>query len=70
MAWMLARCGLPPRIRQPDYGFALHSVPFAAGTIHYRPGVLTSNSDGIEITIAKPDRQVARQAPPPRSSPD
>jgi hippurate hydrolase len=43
--------GLFTRFPKPDYGFALHSVPVAAGTVQYRPGVLTSNSDGITITF-------------------
>lgn len=43
--------GLFTRFPRPDYAFALHSAPVAAGTVQYRPGVLTSNSDGITITF-------------------
>jgi len=43
--------GLFTRFPKPDYGFALHSAPVAAGTVQYRPGVLTSNSDGVMITF-------------------
>jgi hippurate hydrolase len=37
------------RFGKPDYGFALHVGPDAYGTIGYRAGVITSNSDGLEI---------------------
>jgi len=43
--------GLFARFPKPDYAFALHTGPAAAGTVQYRPGVLTSNSDGIAITF-------------------
>lgn len=43
--------GLLTRFPKPDYGFALHSGPTAYGTVHYRPGVLTSNVDDIQITF-------------------
>lgn len=43
--------GLFTRFPKPDYAFALHTAPVAAGTVQYRPGVLTSNSDGITITF-------------------
>lgn len=43
--------GLFTRFPKPDYAFALHTGPFAYGEVHYRPGVLTSNSDSIEITF-------------------
>jgi hippurate hydrolase len=43
--------GLLTRFPKPDYGFALHSGPDAYGQVFYRSGVLTSNSDSIEITF-------------------
>jgi amidohydrolase len=41
--------GLFQRLGKPDYGFALHVGPDAYGEVRYRPGVLTSNSNAIEI---------------------
>ncbi|MEA3003619.1 MAG: hypothetical protein QOH81_2407, partial [Sphingomonadales bacterium] len=41
--------GLFTRFPKPQYGFALHTGPYAAGHVLYRPGVLTSNADSIEI---------------------
>ncbi len=43
--------GLFERFPKPDYGFALHTGPYAAGQVLYRPGVLTSNVDSIAITF-------------------
>jgi hippurate hydrolase len=43
--------GLFTRFPKPDYGFALHTGPYAYGHVLYRPGVLTSNSDDIVITF-------------------
>lgn len=43
--------GLFTRFPKPDLAFALHTAPVEAGTIQYRAGVLTSNSDSIEITF-------------------
>ena len=43
--------GLFTRFPKPDYAFALHNAAYAYGTVHYRPGVLTSNSDDIAITF-------------------
>jgi amidohydrolase len=43
--------GLFTRFKKPDFGFALHDSPFAYGTINYRVGVGSSNSDGLEITF-------------------
>jgi hippurate hydrolase len=43
--------GLFTRFKKPDFGFALHDGPFAYGTITYRLGVGSSNSDGLEITF-------------------
>lgn len=43
--------GLFERFPKPDYAFALHTGPYAAGQVIYRPGAITSNSDSIEITF-------------------
>jgi len=43
--------GVFTRFKKPDFGFALHDGPFAYGTINYRVGVGSSNSDGLEITF-------------------
>lgn len=43
--------GLYERFPRPDYAFALHTGPGAAGQVLYRPGALTSNSDTVEITF-------------------
>ena len=43
--------GLYERFPKPDYAFALHTGPYAAGQVLYRPGPLTSNSDTVEITF-------------------
>jgi hippurate hydrolase len=43
--------GLFKRFGKPDYAFALHTAPVAYGTVQYRPGVLTSNSDDLAITF-------------------
>jgi hippurate hydrolase len=43
--------GLFTRFPKPDYSFALHTGPYAAGQILYRPGALTSSADTIEITF-------------------
>lgn len=37
------------RFGKPDYGFALHVGPGPAGTLTYRAGVESSNSDNLEI---------------------
>src|ERR1700675_914832 len=37
------------RFKKPDYGFALHDGPFAYGTISYRVGIGSSNSDSLAI---------------------
>lgn len=39
------------RFGKPDMGFALHVGPDPAGQVHYKPGVLSSNSDSIAITF-------------------
>lgn len=43
--------GLFRRFSKPDVGFALHVGPDAAGTVGYRPGVISSNSDAFEIAF-------------------
>jgi amidohydrolase len=57
--------GLFTRFPKPDYGLALHTVPLAYGTVSYRSGVITSNSDSISITFkgrgghgAMPDKAI------------
>jgi amidohydrolase len=41
--------GLFTRFGKPDFGFALHDGAFAYGTINYRVGIGSSNSDGLAI---------------------
>ncbi len=36
---------------KPDYGFALHVGPGVAGEISYKAGVISSTSDGLDITF-------------------
>ena len=43
--------GLFTRFKKPDFGFALHDGPFAYGSISYRVGIGSSNSDSLEITF-------------------
>ncbi len=43
--------GLYERFPKPDYAFALHTGPYAAGQVLYRPGPITSNSDTVEVTF-------------------
>lgn len=43
--------GLFTRFPKPDYAFALHTGPYPAGQVLYRPGTLTSNADSIEISF-------------------
>ncbi len=43
--------GLFTRFKKPDFAFALHDGPFAYGTISYRAGIGSSNSDSLEITF-------------------
>jgi hippurate hydrolase len=43
--------GFIQRFGKPDYGFALHVGPGAAGQVYYKAGVLTSNSDSLELTF-------------------
>jgi len=43
--------GLFTRFGKPDYGFGLHVGPQPAGTVEYRPGAYSSNSDSLEITF-------------------
>ena len=39
------------RFGKPDVGFALHVGPGLVGEVYYKSGVITSNSDGLEITF-------------------
>jgi amidohydrolase len=41
--------GLFTRFGKPDFGFALHDRPLAYGTINYRVGIGSSNSDSLAI---------------------
>jgi amidohydrolase len=43
--------GVFTRFKKPDFGFALHDGPFAYGSISYRVGIGSSNSDSLEITF-------------------
>ena len=43
--------GLFTRFPKPDYGFALHVGPGPYGTVAYKPGVINSTSDGLQITF-------------------
>lgn len=41
--------GLFTRFPKPDYGFGLHVGPLPAGQVAYKPGVVSSNSDSLEV---------------------
>jgi len=43
--------GLFTRFKKPDFGFALHDGVFAYGTLTYRVGVGSSNSDSLDVTF-------------------
>jgi amidohydrolase len=43
--------GLFTRFKRPDFGFALHDGPFAYGTLNYRAGIGSSNSDSLDLTF-------------------
>jgi len=43
--------GLFTRFPKPDYGFALHVGPYPYGQVSYKPGVINSTSDGLQITF-------------------
>jgi amidohydrolase len=43
--------GVFTRFGKPDFAFALHDGPGAYGTISYRVGIGSSNSDSLEITF-------------------
>ena len=43
--------GLFTRFPKPDYGFALHVGPFPFGYVSYKPGVINSTADGLDITF-------------------
>ena len=47
----MVRDGLFTRFPKPDYGFALHVGPFPFGYLSYKPGVINSTADGLEITF-------------------
>jgi hippurate hydrolase len=39
------------RFPKPDYGFALHVGPYPHGYVSYKPGVINSTADGLDITF-------------------
>src|SRR5205085_9213177 len=41
--------GLFTRFKKPDFAFALHDGAFAYGTINYRVGIGSSNSDSLFV---------------------
>jgi hippurate hydrolase len=41
--------GLFARFPKPDYGFALHTGPYAYGHVLYREGMVTSSADSFQI---------------------
>jgi amidohydrolase len=41
--------GVFTRFGKPDFGFALHDGPFGYGSVSYRVGIGSSNSDGLYI---------------------
>lgn len=43
--------GLFTRFPKPDYGFALHVGPSPFGHVSYKPGVINSTADGLQITF-------------------
>jgi hippurate hydrolase len=43
--------GLFTRFGKPDIGFALHDGPTAYGEVDYKPGVISSAADSLEITF-------------------
>jgi amidohydrolase len=43
--------GFIQKFGKPDYGFALHVGPGAAGEVYYKAGVLTSTSDALDVTF-------------------
>src|ERR1700721_1958727 len=43
--------GLFTRFKKPDFGFAPHDGPFAYGTLNYRTGIGSSNSDSLDLTF-------------------
>lgn len=43
--------GLFTRFKKPDYAFALHSAPTTYGTIGLNAGMVTSNSDSLDLTF-------------------
>lgn len=47
----MVAAGLFQKFGMPDYAFAQHVGPAAYGTLSYRPGVNSSNSDSLEIVF-------------------
>ncbi len=43
--------GFIERFGKPDYGFALHVTPAPVGMVIYRPGIMSTNSDSLELTF-------------------
>lgn len=43
--------GLFTRFPKPDYGFALHVGAYPFGYVSYKPGVINSTADGLQITF-------------------
>ncbi len=43
--------GLFTKFPKPDYGFALHAMPFPAGTVMMKAGPFMSAADGVEIVF-------------------
>jgi hippurate hydrolase len=43
--------GLFTRFPKPDYGFALHVGPEPYGEVSYKPGVISSTSDELNVTF-------------------
>src|SRR6202163_3108755 len=53
--------GLFTRFKKPDFAFALHDGAFAYGTINYRVGIGSSNSDSLFVSF--PGRRGHGHAP-------
>ena len=43
--------GFIQRFGKADYGFALHVAPAPAGMVIYRSGIMTTNSDALDLTF-------------------
>src|SRR5258708_31781598 len=57
--------GLFTRFKKPDFAFALHDGAFAYGTINYRVGIGSSNSDSLFVRF----RGRGGHAPAPPGAP-